>query len=45
MATVYLKGGNTAKVSLEELENYLYENQQQIEIRRKKLRKQLSVEA
>lgn len=39
MPTVYLKGGDTANVSLEDLEKYLYENQERIETRRKKLRR------
>ncbi|MDZ8055703.1 MAG: hypothetical protein RMX68_010250 [Aulosira sp. ZfuVER01] len=39
MPTVYLKGGETVEVSLEELEDYLYKNQERIEIRRKKLRR------
>lgn len=33
MATVYLKGGKTVEVSLEELEDYLYNNADKIETR------------
>lgn len=39
MPTVYLKGGETVQVSLEDLENFLYENQDRIETRRKKARR------
>lgn len=39
MPTVYLKGGETVQVSLENLENYLHENSDRIEPRRKKLRR------
>lgn len=39
MPNVYLKGGGTVEVSLEELENYLYENADKIESRRKKLQR------
>jgi len=39
MPTVYLKGGETVEVSLEELEDFLYENQERIETRKKKLRR------
>ncbi|WP_341528082.1 hypothetical protein WKK05_01635 [Nostoc sp. UHCC 0302] len=39
MPTVYLKGGDSVQVSLENLEDYLNENQERIEIRRKKLRR------
>ncbi|WP_315788607.1 hypothetical protein [Fischerella sp. JS2] len=42
MPTVYLKGGETVEVNLEELEDYLYENQKHIETRRKKLRRPLT---
>lgn len=31
MPTVYLKGGKTVEVSLEELENYLHQNRSQLE--------------
>ncbi|GEM_PF-3122755 len=37
MPTVYLKGGETVQVSLENLEDYLYENHDRIETRKKKL--------
>ncbi|MBC6421793.1 MAG: hypothetical protein GDA43_12420 [Hormoscilla sp. SP5CHS1] len=40
MPTVYLKGGKTVEVSLENLEAYLYENSDRIETRKKKLRRQ-----
>ena len=33
MATVYLKGGKTIEVPLEELEDYLYNNADKIETR------------
>lgn len=39
MPTVYLKGPKTVEVSMEDLENYLYENHDNIETRRKKLRR------
>ncbi len=39
MATVYLKDGKTVQVSLEDLEDYLYENQDRIETRKKVLRR------
>jgi hypothetical protein len=39
MPTVYLKSAETVQVSLEDLEDYLYENQDRIETRRKKLRR------
>jgi hypothetical protein len=39
MPTVYLKGGETVQVSLEDLETFLYENQERIETRRKKVRR------
>ena len=39
MPTVYLKGGKTVEVSMEDLENYLYENHDKIETRPKKLRR------
>ncbi len=39
MPTVYLKGGDTVQVSLEELEDYLYQNQERIETRRKQVRR------
>lgn len=39
MPTVYLKNGETVQVSLEDLEDYLYENQEHIQTRRKKLRR------
>lgn len=39
MPTVYLKGGETVQVSLENLEDYLYENAERIETRRKQLRR------
>ncbi len=39
MPTVYLKGGETVQVSLENLEDYLYENHERIETRQKKLRR------
>lgn len=39
MPTVYLKGGETVQVSLENLEDYLYENSDRIETRTKKLRR------
>jgi len=39
MPTVYLKSGETVQVSLENLEDYLYDNQEQIQPRRKKLRR------
>ncbi len=39
MPTVYLKGGKNVEVSMEDLENYLYENHENIETRRKKLRR------
>lgn len=39
MPTVYLKNGETVQVSLENLEDYLYENQENIQIRPKKLRR------
>ena len=39
MPTVYLKGGETVQVSLENLEAYLYENYERIETRSKKLRR------
>lgn len=42
MPTVYLKDGETVEVSLEDLEDYLYENQKHIETRRKKLRRPLT---
>lgn len=37
MPTVYLKGGGTVEVSLKDLEDYLHENRDRIETRRKKL--------
>ncbi len=37
MPTVYLKGGETEQVSLENLEDYLYKNADRIETRRKTL--------
>ncbi|HBE34876.1 MAG TPA: hypothetical protein DD990_27140, partial [Cyanobacteria bacterium UBA11368] len=39
MPTVYLKGGKTVRVRLEDLEDFLYENRDRIETRRKKLRR------
>ena len=39
MPTVYLKDGKTVQVRLEDLEEYLYANQDRIETRRKKLRR------
>jgi hypothetical protein len=39
MPTVYLKGGETAQVSLENLEDYLYDNAERIETRRKQLKR------
>ncbi|MGF1938310.1 MAG: hypothetical protein RM347_028785 [Nostoc sp. ChiQUE02] len=39
MPTVYLKGGGTVEVSLEDLEDYLRENRERIETRRKQLRR------
>lgn len=39
MATVYLKDGKTVQVSLENLEDYLYENHDRIETRKKVLRR------
>ncbi len=39
MPNVYLKGGATVQVPLEELEDYLRENQDKTETRRKKLRR------
>ncbi|MGB3638543.1 MAG: hypothetical protein WBA39_13350 [Rivularia sp. (in: cyanobacteria)] len=39
MPTVYLKEGKTVEVSMEDLENYLYENHDKIETRRKILRR------
>ncbi|RUR77027.1 hypothetical protein ACF3DV_31065 [Chlorogloeopsis fritschii PCC 9212] len=40
MPTVYLKGGDSIQVSIESLEDYLYDNQDRIETRRKKLRRE-----
>jgi hypothetical protein len=37
MATIYLKGGETVEVSIEELEDYLHKNRSRIETRRIKL--------
>ncbi len=39
MATVYLKGGKSVQVSIEDLERYLEENCDRIEIRKKELRR------
>ncbi|MEA5510442.1 hypothetical protein VB715_11760 [Crocosphaera sp. UHCC 0190] len=39
MPTVYLKDGTTVQVRLEDLEDYLYDNQDQIETRPRKLRR------
>lgn len=39
MATVYLKTGETVQVSLDNLEDYLYENHERIETRKKELRR------
>lgn len=39
MPSVYLKDGGTVQVSLENLEDYLYENQEQIETRKKATRR------
>lgn len=39
MPTVYLKGGKTLRVRLEDLEDFLYANRSRIETRRKKLRR------
>ncbi len=39
MPTVYLKGGKTVRVRLEDLEDFLYENRDRIETRHKKLRR------
>lgn len=39
MPTVYLKGGETVQVRLEDLEDYLYNNSDRIETRKKKLRR------
>jgi hypothetical protein len=39
MPTVYLKEEETLQVSMEDLENYLYENHERIGNRRKKLRR------
>ena len=39
MPTVYLKGGKTVEVSMEDLENYLHDNHDKIETRPKKLRR------
>lgn len=39
MATVYLKGGKTLEVPLEELEDYLYTNADKIETRHVKQRR------
>lgn len=39
MPTVYLKGGKTVRVRLEDLEDFLYANCDRIETRRKKLRR------
>ncbi len=39
MPTVYLKGGETAQVSLENLEDYLYENAERIETSRKQTKR------
>jgi hypothetical protein len=40
MATVYLKEGKTTQVSLEDLEDYLYDNHEHIEPRKKVVRRQ-----
>lgn len=45
MATVYLQGGKTIEVPLEELEDYLYKNADKIETRRKQLRRPPTPEA
>lgn len=39
MPTIYLKNGESVQVSLENLENYLYENAQNIKTRRKQLKR------
>ncbi|MGB3651091.1 MAG: hypothetical protein WBA41_07750 [Rivularia sp. (in: cyanobacteria)] len=39
MPTAYLKNEETVQVSMEDLENYLYENHERIGNRRKKLRR------
>lgn len=39
MPTVYLRGGETVQVSLENLEDYLYENAERIETRRKQTKR------
>ncbi|MDJ0598608.1 MAG: hypothetical protein QNJ37_07185 [Crocosphaera sp.] len=39
MPTVYLKDGTNIEVSLEDLEDYLYDNHDQIETRPRKLRR------
>ena len=39
MPTVYLKGGETVQVSLEDLEDYLYDNAERIETRRKQTKR------
>ncbi|GAA6617710.1 hypothetical protein [Scytonema sp. NUACC26] len=39
MPTIYLKNGETVQVSVENLEDFLYENHERIEVRRKKLRR------
>lgn len=36
---LYLKGGETVQVNLDNLEDYLYENQECIETRKKELRR------
>lgn len=38
MATVYLKNGTTVEVPIEELEDYLYENEDKIQLQKFKRR-------